>query len=163
MIDDDQFRALFASFATGVSVITARGEDGCLAGFTGNAVCAVSASPPLLLVCVGKNSNTLPVIIESRAFVVNLLAEGGEAVARMFAGKSPDKFTGQRWIPARAAGDAPILIDAILAYAACVVEQAIEAGDHLIFVARIVDTETFARFPLVYFQREYGFADRLPR
>lgn len=163
MIDDNQFRALFASFATSVTVVTARGPDGRTAGFTGNAVSAVSANPPLLLVCVDKQSNTLPVIAESGAFVVNLLADGGEAASRAFASKSPHKFAGQRWVPAQAAGGAPVLVDVIAAYAACVVVRAIEAGDHLIVVARIEEMETFARSPLVYFQREYGFTSRVRR
>jgi flavin reductase (DIM6/NTAB) family NADH-FMN oxidoreductase RutF len=163
VVDDEQFRTLFASFTTGVSIVTALGVDGRPAGFTGNAVCAVSAQPPLLLVCVDKHSNTLPVIAESGTFVVNVLAEEGEAASRIFAGKAPDKFAGQRWVPARVAGGTPILVDVILAYAACVVVDTIEAGDHWIFIARIEEAETFPRSPLVYYQRGYGLTSRARR
>src|SRR5256885_7232825 len=156
-------RTLFASFPTAVTIITAMDRTGRPVGFTGNAVCAVSAEPSLLLICVGNRSETLPAIMDSGAFVVNLLSEDAEEASRAFAGKSPDKFAGHRWVPSRVAGGAPILEDLALAYAECVVVKTIEAGDHWVFIAAIEGVEVFPGSPLVYFQRGYGLTSQARR
>ncbi|MBV9715637.1 MAG: flavin reductase, partial [Solirubrobacterales bacterium] len=45
------FRATVGAFATGVTVITTRGEEHAY-GMTANAFSSVSLDPPLVLVCV---------------------------------------------------------------------------------------------------------------
>src|ERR687887_268194 len=72
-VDKATFFAIMGAFPTGVTIVTALDADGAPRGLTSNAVCSVSAEPPLLLVCVDKNSNTLPALRHSRRFVVNYL------------------------------------------------------------------------------------------
>jgi flavin reductase (DIM6/NTAB) family NADH-FMN oxidoreductase RutF len=160
-VPEARFREIFAELPTAVAVVTAVGEDGIPRGLTCNAVCSVSMSPSLLLVCVDKRSQTLPAITEARAFVVNFLADDRAPVSDRFAGKAPDKFAGLRWVPAQGAGGAPVLTDAIAAAAECRVEAAIEAGDHWIFVGRVEDVVLAGRPALMYFRREYASAGQL--
>ncbi|MGH2451177.1 MAG: flavin reductase family protein [Candidatus Limnocylindria bacterium] len=155
-VDFERFRAIAASFPTGVTVVTAVGEDGAPRGLASNAFASVSASPPLILVCVDKGSRTLAAIQRTGAFVVNFLGADAEAVARKFASKDTDKFAGLAWRPSARARGAPILAERTVAFAECVVEQAIEAGDHWIFVGRVEDGAVNDGRPLLYFKRSYG-------
>lgn len=150
-----QFRELFGSFPAQVAIVTAVDADGQPRGFTCTATCAVSATPPLLLVCVDEASQTLPAILSSRSFVVNLLSGTGEAASRVFAGKDPDKFDHVRWRPSDVAGGAPILTDVALAYAECQLVQDRPAGDHRIVVGRIEGSAVFPRTPLLYGRGDY--------
>ncbi len=67
-------RDVMGHFATGVSVVTARGEGGVPVGTTANAISSVSLDPPLLLACLARSSETLAAIREDRRFAVNILA-----------------------------------------------------------------------------------------
>lgn len=155
-VTSQQFREIFGSFPTAVAVITAMDEDGEPRGFTCNAVCAVSASPPLLLIGVDKKSQTLPAILSSRAFAVNFLAASGAETSRIFAGKGHDKFSGIEWEPSAVADGAPVLTDVALAVAECRTEQTVEAGDHWLIVARVDGGTVFPREPLLYCQGAYS-------
>ena len=110
-----------SAFPTGVAVVTTLDADGEPRGLTTNALCSVSAEPPLLLVCVDKESRTLPALLHSRRFVVNFLAERRDELARLFASKTDDKFGGVAWEPGL--GGMPCLREDSLAYAECETEQ----------------------------------------
>jgi 3,4-dihydroxy 2-butanone 4-phosphate synthase / GTP cyclohydrolase II len=49
-------RDVMGHFATGVSVVTARDDDGAPVGTTANAISSVSLDPPLLLACLARSS-----------------------------------------------------------------------------------------------------------
>ncbi|MFJ5631823.1 flavin reductase family protein [Streptomyces goshikiensis] len=155
-VTSQEFREIFGSFPTAVAVITAMDEDGEPRGFTCNAVCAVSASPPLLLIGVDKKSQTLPAIRSSRAFAVNFLAACGAEASQLFAGKGQNKFAGFDWEPSAVADGAPLLTEVALAVAECRTEQTIEAGDHWLIVARVDGSRVFPREPLLYCQGAYS-------
>ena len=48
--DSKDLRSAFSSYMTGVTVVTAKNDDGTLVGFTANSFTSVSLNPPLLLV-----------------------------------------------------------------------------------------------------------------
>lgn len=50
-VNAKELRDAFGAFITGVTVVTALGEDGSPVGFTANSFTSVSLDPPLLLVC----------------------------------------------------------------------------------------------------------------
>lgn len=155
-VDFELFRGIVGSFPTGVSVVTALDADGVPRGLTSNALCSVSADPPLLLVCVDKQSQTLPAMQASNGFVVNFLAAGREVISNRFASKDPDKFSGLKTQPSQIAGGAPILVDDVVAYAECVKHEVIEAGDHWIFVGRVEGGAVPGGTPLMYYRRTYA-------
>lgn len=141
---------------TGVTVVTALDGEGLPRGLTVSAVVSVSEEPPTLLVCIDKNSNTLPAIRQGGRFAVNYLAQGRERVAQLFASKEPDKFAEVTWSPA--ASGMPWLGDDAFALAECRVVREVEAGDHIVFFGRIEggrEPDPGAR-PLVYFQKAYS-------
>jgi flavin reductase (DIM6/NTAB) family NADH-FMN oxidoreductase RutF len=155
-VDKATFFAIMAAFPTGVTVVTTLDEYGEPKGLTSNAVCSVSAEPPLLLVCVDKRSNTLPALRLSKKFVVNYLAAGRGELSNLFASKEPDKFVNVAWWPAH--NGMPWMHVDSLAYAECSTVQEIEAGDHIILLARVEDGQPPAPStrPLMYFRRTYG-------
>jgi flavin reductase (DIM6/NTAB) family NADH-FMN oxidoreductase RutF len=150
-MDNLTFKSIMGSFPSGVSVVTVTDLDGTPRGLTCSSVCSVSLEPAMLLVCVNKNSNTLPVLEERGSFVVNFLCEQSADIARICASKAADKFSGVRWRMAEYADNAPILIDHITAYAECRIIQAVDGGDHIILIARILTGATYpAKQPMIY-------------
>ncbi|MEU5420978.1 flavin reductase family protein [Streptomyces sp. NPDC001407] len=149
-VGPDTFRDFFGSSPAAVSVVTVRDTDGEPRGFTCNTVCSVSVTPPLLLVCVDKKSQTLPFLVVGGGFVVNVLADGGQEVAKTFATRAERKFDSVRWTPSVAAQGAPVLEDVALAHAACVVTEVIEAGDHWIVLGRVEEARVWGRRAVLY-------------
>jgi flavin reductase (DIM6/NTAB) family NADH-FMN oxidoreductase RutF len=155
-VECEEFFAIMSAFPTGVAVVTTLDADGEPRGLTTNALCSVSARPPLLLVCLDRESRTLPAVVHSGRFVVNFLAEHRDELARVFASKADDKFDGVDW--AAGLGGMPCLRADSLAYAECAVEQRFEAGDHVI-VTGLVEAGMApdpASVPILYFRRSYS-------
>lgn len=155
-VDRDRYRALAAAFATGVAVITARDADGAPKGLTTQSFIGLSTEPPLVLVSIDRTARTLPALQHTGAFVVNFLRAGAEDVSTKFASKDDDKFSVVAWRPSEAAHGAPILHDVSAAYAECVVERSLEAGDHWIFIGRVEGGEVLGGTPLLYYRRMYA-------
>jgi flavin reductase (NADH) len=155
-IRQEDFFAIMSAFPTGVAIVTSLDVDGEPRGCTTNAVCSVSAEPPLLLVCLDKGSRTLPALFHSKRFVVNFLAEGRDELARLFASKADDKFAGVAWEPGTTG--MPCLREDSLAYAECATEQELEAGDHVIVTGLVVGglAPDPASVPILYFRRSYS-------
>ena len=58
-ITSDQFRRASGLWATGVSIVTTVDSAGKPYGLTMNAVTSLSLNPPMFIVCVDNNSDTL--------------------------------------------------------------------------------------------------------
>jgi flavin reductase (DIM6/NTAB) family NADH-FMN oxidoreductase RutF len=155
-VDLDTFRAVVGSFPTGVTIVTTLDEDGVPKGLTSNAFSSVSAQPPLLLVCVDKKSQTLQALQHLGAFVVNFLASDHAELSNRFASKDSDKFREVHWEPSQAARGAPILTEDCIAWAECVTDQVVDAGDHYIFIGRIEAGTLKGGTPLMYYRRMYA-------
>lgn len=151
-VDDVAFREAISHFATGVTVITTLYE-GRPAGMTASAVASLSIDPVLLLVCVNNTLPTHTAIEASRRFVVNVLGEEQEELARRFARPATDKFAGIRLKPDH---ELPVLDDAI-AHFVCDVHERFPGGDHSIFTGLVRECGTVpGRRPLVYFRSRFG-------
>jgi flavin reductase (DIM6/NTAB) family NADH-FMN oxidoreductase RutF len=162
-IDERTYREILANFPSGVAVVTSFDSDDKPYGLTVSAFCAVSLNPPLVLVCIDKESNTLKAIEASAGFTVNLLAAGGEEIALAFASKDSEKFSTVRWARPRIPEGGPVLSDDCVSYAACALHESIEAGDHWILVGKVEDGATIVeREPLVYGQRRFAAWHDLP-
>jgi 3-hydroxy-9,10-secoandrosta-1,3,5(10)-triene-9,17-dione monooxygenase reductase component len=153
-VDPARYREVIGSFATGVAIVTAHGDDGP-AGLTTNAVSSLSLDPLLLLVCFDNASRTLPVVRQARRFAVNVLHAGQEDLARVFASKrvAEEKFTA---VTHTVAHGVPVLDDA-LAWIACDLHALHEAGDHTIGIGRIThlsagDAPGAGNDPLLFFR-----------
>ena len=114
-------------------------EEGEVNIFTANWLTQVSFDPPLIAVSVENVTKSLPMILRSRKFTVNVLRSGARELAAKL-GKSalrqPDKLAGIGYDIG--ANGCPILHDA-LAWVACSVRHTVEAGDSTLIVADVVD------------------------
>lgn len=145
-----------SAFPTGVAIVTTLDDEGRPRGLTTNAICSVSADPPLLLVCVAQTSRTLAALRHARRFVVNFMSEGSAELCSLFASKAEDKFEHVGWEPGL--GGVPVLTDDALAVAQCLTEQELEVGDHLILIGVVEagtppDPDTA---PILYYRSSYG-------
>jgi flavin reductase (DIM6/NTAB) family NADH-FMN oxidoreductase RutF len=153
-VDGPRFRQVLGHFATGVTVITAAGPDGP-AGLCVGSFASVSLDPPLVAFFAAKSSNSYPKIEAAGHYCVNVLAEDQEEIARIFAAKTEDKFTGIGWRPAGGSG-APVL-NGCLAWIDCEIDAIHEAGDHWIVVGRVIELEIVHEGgPLVFFRGGFG-------
>jgi flavin reductase (DIM6/NTAB) family NADH-FMN oxidoreductase RutF len=115
---------------------------------------SLSLDPPLVLLSIDKRSNCHDVIMDSGAFVVNILAEDGEWLSRLFASRDADKFSKVRYRIGRAG--APML-DEALAVIECRLHNQVPGGDHVIFIGEVIATEVRRKAkPLLYFRSGYG-------
>ena len=135
-IENDFFRQVMGHFATGVTVVTTRSEKG-LSGLTVNSFCSVSLDPPLVLICVVLNSQTLPYIRESGTFVVNILTDQQEDLSRCFATTSQERYEHFCHASYHVAATGSPVIDGALAFIDTRVVAEYPGGDHVIFVAQV--------------------------
>ena len=155
-LDRDRYRSIAGAFPTGVTIVTTTDERGDPKGLTTQSFVGLSTEPPLMMVSVDKTSRTLSAIQHSRALVINFLKFGSADLATRFASKADEKFKDVSYVPSKVAAGAPILRDASVAYAECVVVDEIEAGDHWIFVGRVDGGEVLGGVPLMYYRRTYA-------
>jgi 4-nitrophenol 2-monooxygenase / 4-nitrocatechol 4-monooxygenase, reductase component len=154
-VASDQYRSAGRLFASGVTVVTAA-ADGRFHGMTATAVAFVSLEPPLLLVCLERNSRTRRQVEQHGRFAVNVLTADQEEIAQAFALAGDKSLEGIPFHPDDAGNP---LFDEALAGLSCRTTEVVDAGDHGIFVAEVLHVETRPGRPLVYFDRGYRSLD----
>ncbi len=80
-----EFRQVLGTFATGVTVVTARSNTGELAGLTANSFTSVSLGPPLILWCLANSSDNLGIFQTAKYFAINILAADQKELSNHFA------------------------------------------------------------------------------
>jgi len=152
-ISQAELKNAYARWATGVTIVTARVGDR-IHGMTVSAFTEVSLEPPLVLVCIDRESGTQPVIADGGAFAVNILARDQESLAQRFACSEAEdrRFVDLHW-EAGVTG-APLLAGSI-ASLDCRLETAHEAGDHIIYVGEVVELHLSDGDPLLFYDRDY--------
>jgi flavin reductase (DIM6/NTAB) family NADH-FMN oxidoreductase RutF len=155
-IDKNELRRVMGHFATGVTVITTRDDEGNPYGLTANAVSSVSLVPPLILICVDKKCDTYPYFAQSKVFVVNVLSEGQERISRTFATTGIEKFDG---IGYRKSKLGCVILDDAVGHLECKIVNEIDAGDHTIYVGEVDSAAADDVRPLLFFRGGYRKLD----
>ncbi len=116
-----------------LTVLTCYGPDGELIGLTVNAVCSVSMSPPLVLVCLNRTNFSHDMVVDSERICLHVLEPGQQELAVRFA--SPvDRFSGQNVRH----GAVPELTD-VRVRITCTPDGVRDGGDHTILLGRVVE------------------------
>jgi flavin reductase (DIM6/NTAB) family NADH-FMN oxidoreductase RutF len=151
-LTSDEFRDVISHFASGVTVITALHEDRPY-GTTASAVTSLSLEPPMLLICMNKQSETGRAVAESKRFGVNILGANQADLAERFARKGGDKFAGVAVTPGKWGEP---LFDEALATLECRVAEETSGGTHYVFLAEVESGAARGGAPLAYFRGEFG-------
>lgn len=152
-IDEAEFRRVLGHFASGVTVVTTCCE-GALDGITVSSFASLSLDPALVLICIDRRAAAHDHIAQAGAFAVNILAEDGEWLSRLFASRGESRFAKVRYRFGQVG--VPILEDA-LAIIECRVQEQVPGGDHTIFIGHVVSTDVRSTGkPLLYFRSGYG-------
>jgi flavin reductase (DIM6/NTAB) family NADH-FMN oxidoreductase RutF len=155
-LDPKAYKDVLSRFASGVTVVTTV-HDGTPHGLTVSAFSAVSASPPRVLVCLGNETDSKPLIERSGHFAVHILGREHAPLGTRFAKLKPDSsdlFAGLSYRTERTGS--PILLDC-LAWLDCRVESLMPVGDHTIFVGAVEAAGTAAvdGDPVLYYRRAW--------
>lgn len=140
-------------FATGVTVVTAASPEGKPSGITVNSFSSVSLDPPLVSICIDRAADMHTTLTDATGFVVNILRSDQETVSRRFAESGPDRFSGVGY--RLSSGGHPI-IEGVLAHIECSIHESIEAGDHSVFLGRVVGGASDEGLPLLFYRGGYG-------
>lgn len=151
--DARTFRDALGCFATGVTIVTAMGEDGLPIGLTANSFTSVSLDPPLLLVCIANNAGSAAVLESAGRFAVNVLQIGQQPTSNRFASKAEDRFGATPWEVGEFG--TPVLTGSLASFE-CARHAVHEGGDHFLLVGRVLKARFEPRRdPLLYFRGKY--------
>ncbi len=151
-IDSEAFRDVAGRFASGLTILTSASPDGPC-GTTVSAVSSLSLEPPMMLVCLNRNSSIHDAVLARGAFGINILAADQAAIARQFARRDSDKFAGVAHRPSR---HGVPLLDGTLASIACEIESTATGGTHTVLLGRVLEAVTREIEPLVYYRGGFG-------
>ena len=151
-LDIREFRQALGAFMTGVTVVTTINKRGQPIGFTANSFTSVSLDPPLVLVCLAKKSGNCNSFANGKSYAINILAESQEDISGVFASSVADRYAGIDW-HTESTGS-PILND-VAAWLDCTMHEVVDAGDHLIFIGRVVAFDHSNQSPLGYLRGNY--------
>jgi flavin reductase (DIM6/NTAB) family NADH-FMN oxidoreductase RutF len=157
--DSRDFRRALGQFATGVTVITTRTEDGRRVGVTANSFSSLSLEPPLVLWCLERTAPSRAAFDGCTHFGVNVLAADQHHLSRQFSTPTEDKFAGVATL--EGPSGVPLLGGA-LAHFICRNVRQIELGDHVLVVGEVERYQTFEGEPLVFHSGFYRVATRHP-
>jgi flavin reductase len=133
-VEPAAFRDAMSRLGAAVHVVTTAGLAG-KSGFTATAVCSVSDTPAILLVCLNRRSNSAPVLAQNGVFCVNTLGAAEAKLADLFAGRSGvhlhERFAMGEWITLKTG--APVLATAVVAFDCRTIETKAMASHNVVF------------------------------
>src|SRR5436190_1742652 len=152
-VDAAAFRSALSQFPAGVTIVTSADTRLNPVGATVSAFSSLSLDPPLVLVCLTRESRTTAAIRDRKAFAVHLCTSEQATLARRFAADVVEKFAGSNY--SFNASGVPCLEDAGLRLE-CTLHAELEGGDHVIFVGLVQAAPQLNEFePLIYARRNF--------
>jgi flavin reductase (DIM6/NTAB) family NADH-FMN oxidoreductase RutF len=134
-------RRVLWKMPSGLYVIGSRHDDR-LNLMTASWVSQVSFDPKLVAVSVEKAALTHQLISEGRAFSVNIVSREDRAIVRKFTKPVEVDVAANtlNGFPFHAARTGAPVLDQAVAYLDCEVRQAVEVGNHTLFLGEVVDS-----------------------
>jgi flavin reductase (DIM6/NTAB) family NADH-FMN oxidoreductase RutF len=151
VIGPQQFRDLMAGVCAPVTIVTTL-EEGRPFGATVSAFASLSLNPPMVTVALDRGSSLLARILRVGRFGVNVLGDGQETLAVLFARRGTDRFAAVPWC---ADHGLPRLLETA-SWIACDLAKAVEGGDHVLLLGQVTWASRTEAAPLVYGHRVFG-------
>ena len=154
-MDSRGFRDALGCFPTGVAVVTAghANQDEHI-GITVNSFTSVSLDPPLVLWCMDRRSYRHDIFAQATGFTVSILGTGHKDVSARLARPGEHSLDGIALLETELGP--PALADSLAVFE-CATEQRLEAGDHTIFLGRVLRFSRPSESPpLVFFRGRYN-------
>ena len=148
-----ELRKGFASFATGVTVITCTDEDQKPHGITISSFNTVSLEPPLILWSLKQQSLLMPWVEVGKRHLIHVLERSQEGLAMHFANVKLDQFAG---IDLKITDSGLTLIEHCVAYYECETVSVHVGGDHHIIVAKVINLKNHPeKEPLIFARSQF--------
>ena len=148
-----ELRKGFASFATGVTVITCTDEDGNPHGITISSFNTVSLEPPLILWSLKKHSRLMPWVEVGKKHLIHVLERSQESLAMHFATVKVNQFS---QIDHQLADSGLTQINDCVAYYECETVSVHVGGDHNIIVAKVIQLKNYPeKEPLIFARSKF--------
>ncbi len=162
-VDPQALRETMRLWASGVSIVTtAHGE--LRSGLTVSAFNSLSLQPPMVLICLHKDSHSIPILDESGVFAVSFLSSEQQMLSDRFAGRvqfaeNEDRFTG---VSTHVAATGSPIISGAIAWVDCKVAVKHDGNTHWIYIGEVLATgqDSLTTAPLLYFDRAYRTMQR---
>jgi len=120
--------------------MTTRDKD-YIAAASINWAMQTSFSPPMMALAVDHDNDIQETIEKSREFTLHLLGEGQENLLEKFASTSEIIDKTINGVPYKRDENGQIIIDNTLGFITCSVEESINAGDHTLYLAKVINEE----------------------
>jgi flavin reductase (DIM6/NTAB) family NADH-FMN oxidoreductase RutF len=147
-------RTALGQFATGVAIVTARGEDGRPMGLTINSFASVSLEPPLVLWSLDNRSSNLAAFNAASHHAIHILSAAQRPLAELFATRGVDRFADLAWQPGQ--GGVPLLLDCAARFE-CRQHTRHPTGDHLLYVLEVLHCHSHKEaHPLIFHGGRFG-------
>lgn len=147
-----QYKEIMSQYPTGVTIMTTMNNQ-TPSGLTVNSFASVSIDPLLVLWSIDKKASTFQDFINTGKFAVHILGEDQGELASRFAKRGVDRFENTNW--ELSSLGLPIL-SGTAATLECETYQAVEAGDHIIFIGKVLGLKKNDVKPMLYFGRKFG-------
>ncbi len=148
-MDTRELRNCFGKFATGVTVVSFKDDDGNRSGITVNSFTSVSLDPALVLVSIDKRAKALQGL-KNRNFIVNILASDQENIAWQFAGRPQDDLV-INWEDTMIGPK----IGGALATIECLPWKEYDGGDHVLFIGEVKEFSYQNESALMFFNGSF--------
>ena len=136
-MDDQDRKIVLGMISYGVYILTSK-LDNEVSAATVTWVCQSSFKPPMISVCIKRNSGSYKVIKERREFLLHMLGEDQKELASKFLKPSRvenDRINGEIF---EIENDLPLL-KAAPSHILCHVHKILDNGDHPLFLAEVKD------------------------
>lgn len=145
-------RRAFSMFPTGVVAMC--GMDGAApVGMAVNSFSSVSLDPPLVSVCVARQSATWPRLNRLPRIGLSVLGADQERLSRQLSSRHGDRFQG---VELEGTPSSALFVKGAALWLDCTVADRLEGGDHEIILLEVKHTELFPHIqPLVFHQSQY--------
>ena len=154
-INPNKLRNVAGSFATGITVVCSKKDDGEITGLTANSFLSVSLDPPLILFSIQNKGSFLKECAIGKKLGMSILSSKQKKISKQFAGQNRKDIH----IDFQVIDTCPI-INGALAWYWLEVEDIRAVGDHHLVTCRVLDLGKNNGSPLIYYSG-YRLAGRM--